>query len=67
MLAHRLLSHLALLDEANHLGFAVLMFLLYYLQVDNISWHTEWYEDDLFIYACDALTLGCYSLDGDVL
>jgi hypothetical protein len=67
VLAHRLLSHLALLDEANHLGFAILMFLLYYLQVDNISWHTERYEDDLFIYACDALTLGCYCLDGDVL
>ena len=67
MLAHRLLSYVALLDEANYLRLAILMFFLNYLQIYNIARHAERHEDDLVIYASDALTLGCYGLDGDVL
>ena len=67
VLAHRLLSYVALLDEANYLRLAILMFFLNYLQIYNIARHAERHEDDLVIYASDALTLGCYGLDGDVL
>ena len=67
VLAHRLLTDVAFFDEANHLRLAVLMFLLDYLQIYHITWHTERNEDDLVVYSCDALTLGCNSLDGDVL
>ena len=66
VLAHRLLTDVAFFDEANHLRLAVLMFLLDYLQIYHITWHTERDEDDLVVYSCDALTLGCNSLDGDV-
>jgi len=67
VLAHRLLSYVALLDEANHLRLAILMFFLNYLQIYHIARYAERHEDDLVIYASDALTLGCYGLDGDVL
>jgi hypothetical protein len=67
VLAHRLLSYVALLDEANYLRLAILMFFLNYLQIYNIARYAERYEDDLVIYASDALTLCCYGLDGDVL
>ena len=67
VLAHRLLSYVALLDEANYLRLAILMFFLNYLQIYHIARHAERHEDDLVIYASDALTLGCYGLDGDVL
>ena len=66
VLAHRLLSHVALFDEANHLRLAILMFFLDYLQVYHIARHAERHEDDLVVYVSDALALGCYSLDGDV-
>ena len=66
MLAHRLLSNFAFLDEANHFGLAVFMFLFYYLQVYYVARHTEGYEDNLVVYVRDALALSCYGFYGDI-
>ena len=67
MIAHWLRAYVALLDEANYLRLAILMFFLNYLQIYHIARHAERHEDDLVIYASDALTLSCNGLDGDIL
>ena len=66
MLAHRLLTNFAFLDEASHFGFAVFMFLFYYLQVYYVAWYTERDEDNLVVYVRDALALSGYGFYGDI-
>ncbi len=66
MLAHRLLTNVAFLDEANHFRLAVFMFLLYYLQVYHVAWYTERDEDNLVVYVRDALALSSYGFYGDI-
>ena len=60
------MTNFAFLDEASHFGFAVFMFLFYYLQVYYVAWYTEWDEDNLVVYVRDALALSGYGFYGDI-
>jgi hypothetical protein len=67
MLAERLSPVLAVFDKPNHSAFAIVVFLLCNLNVNNVARYAEGHEDNLLIMMEYALPLCCHGFDGHVL
>ena len=66
MLAESFLSDIALLDETDYFSFAVAVFLLPYLQVNNVAGHAEGYEDHHVVYPRQGFSFGGAIGDGHI-
>ena len=66
MVAHGLGAQCTVFNKSDSLGFAIFVFLLFYLQINNVARYYKGYEYGHLIDMGNTLAFGCHSFDGHV-
>jgi hypothetical protein len=65
VLAKRYGAHLAVFYKAHHLALGKRVLFASYLDITNIPWHAEWYEDHQVVPVEQTFSFGSNGLNGN--